>query len=400
MDFNGMTMETVETVSLLQLAHHTPLKRGVNESVWRIRTRPGTNRLSVREGTHQTPLHQHQTSFHQHQTSLEQHPTLLPQQQTPLQQGTSYTSEHLINTPLQRGETADGGQVNRFSGFCTMPETAEAVRCPCRLALTPLKRGVNERVCGTGIRSLTLKRGVNESVRARSTQLWWRRAAVPRSRRTETSKLGALFALIGFAIWPGAGYLTAYGLDAPAPVAVGQTPKPNLPPPAACSNETIAVTLVTGSSFADRPLLQNETVAILFGPGFAVPAGYRPLAGLPATLAWSQVKPLLARGDIVLVDARDRAAFQAGHIPGAVSLPLNSAPQALGEFAARFPVTTPLVIYCASSECPVSSDLARVLKDFDFLDVREMPGGFIEWLSAETPSQLPATLNSGHEERD
>src|ERR1039457_3550355 len=36
----------------------------------------------------------------------------------------------LINTPLQRGGTAPVGGVNRFSGFFTVSETAEAGGCP------------------------------------------------------------------------------------------------------------------------------------------------------------------------------------------------------------------------------------------------------------------------------
>src|ERR1035441_918270 len=62
----------------------------------------------------------------------------------------------LINTPFQRGGTANGGCVNRFSGFHAAPETAEAVRRPRRHTFTPLKRGANQsehrtngRICAT-----------------------------------------------------------------------------------------------------------------------------------------------------------------------------------------------------------------------------------------------------------
>src|ERR1022692_2452493 len=50
----------------------------------------------------------------------------------------------VINTPLQRGGTACRKGVNRFSGSCTVPQTAEAVQDPSCQAHTPLKRGVNE----------------------------------------------------------------------------------------------------------------------------------------------------------------------------------------------------------------------------------------------------------------
>ena len=51
----------------------------------------------------------------------------------------------LINTPLQRGETARVGRWNRFSGFRCCAEPAEAVQGLPSRPVTPLKRGVNER---------------------------------------------------------------------------------------------------------------------------------------------------------------------------------------------------------------------------------------------------------------
>jgi alpha-mannosidase len=50
----------------------------------------------------------------------------------------------LINTALQRGGMRHRGSVNRFSGFCSRTETAEAVPSLGRPAHTPLKRGANE----------------------------------------------------------------------------------------------------------------------------------------------------------------------------------------------------------------------------------------------------------------
>src|SRR5260370_31550018 len=51
---------------------------------------------------------------------------------------------NLINTPLQRGARALALTLNRFSGFQSRTETAEAVQSIAATAFTPLKRGVNE----------------------------------------------------------------------------------------------------------------------------------------------------------------------------------------------------------------------------------------------------------------
>jgi hypothetical protein len=54
-------------------------------------------------------------------------------------------SNLLINTPLRRGDSGSPGFLNHFSGFPRDAETAEAVVEFCGAAITPLKRGVNER---------------------------------------------------------------------------------------------------------------------------------------------------------------------------------------------------------------------------------------------------------------
>jgi hypothetical protein len=56
-----------------------------------------------------------------------------------------FGSRPLINTPLKRGAPARVRCLNRFSGFCLEPETAEAVPRGPGFAHTPLKRGVNEK---------------------------------------------------------------------------------------------------------------------------------------------------------------------------------------------------------------------------------------------------------------
>ena len=45
-------------------------------------------------------------------------------------------------------------------------------------------------------------------------------------------------------------------------------------------------------------------------------------------MSWAEVKPLLAKGEITLVDARDTVAYAAGHIPGA----LHGVPIAVKDF--------------------------------------------------------------------
>jgi rhodanese-related sulfurtransferase len=104
-----------------------------------------------------------------------------------------------------------------------------------------------------------------------------------------------------------------------------------------------------------------------------------------STLRWAEVKPLLAAGQIVLVDARATAAYEIEHIPGAVSLPAESAPAELIAFATKHPQYTAIVVYCGSDDCDVAHELAEKLRqELGYTNVREMPGGVVEYRVAES----------------
>ena len=117
-----------------------------------------------------------------------------------------------------------------------------------------------------------------------------------------------------------------------------------------------------------------------------------PLAQSPLainSLTWPQVKPLLDAGRIVLVDARAKTSYDVGHIPGAVALPAGSPALEVQAFAAKYSRQTVLIVYCASTACHLSRQLAETLiRTGGFTDVSEMPGGYAEYLAAQSaPTQ-------------
>lgn len=134
----------------------------------------------------------------------------------------------------------------------------------------------------------------------------------------------------------------------------------------------------------------NETLSMTLelSPGVPTPRGTTPAAGaaqaaIPA-LSWTQVKPLLEAGKIVLVDSRPTSAFNLGHIPGAVSLPSDAPLTELQAFVAKHPKDSALVVYCNSTTCRSSQQLAHQLISLGkFRNVSEMPGGFAEYTVAQ-----------------
>ena len=106
---------------------------------------------------------------------------------------------------------------------------------------------------------------------------------------------------------------------------------------------------------------------------------------VPLPIGLMQVKEFHDRKEAVIVDARDGATFAAGHITGAVSLPLGEADGRLAEFARRYQPATLLVVYCNGYDCHDSHDLAGKLITKGFTTVFVFEGGFPEWEAAGYP---------------
>ena len=103
----------------------------------------------------------------------------------------------------------------------------------------------------------------------------------------------------------------------------------------------------------------------------------------PSATTWVKTEPLALAGACVLVDARSSAAYDAGHIPGAISLPQTSTDDEVKGFVAKHATNTHLVVYCSSTSCSLSYKLAaRLVNDFKFQNVEYMTGGYMEWQRA------------------
>ena len=65
----------------------------------------------------------------------------------------------------------------------------------------------------------------------------------------------------------------------------------------------------------------------------------------------------LGRGGSTLIDVRPAAEFEAGHLPGARSIPFDELPSRLGEI----PRDRPVVAYCRGPYCPLALEAAELL---------------------------------------
>jgi rhodanese-related sulfurtransferase len=87
----------------------------------------------------------------------------------------------------------------------------------------------------------------------------------------------------------------------------------------------------------------------------------------------------LRRRDVVLVDVRPEDEFEAGHIEGARSIPLDQLERHLDEL----PSGREVIAYCRGPFCVMANQAVRRLRSAGF-SARRFEEGWPEWHLAET----------------
>jgi rhodanese-related sulfurtransferase len=93
----------------------------------------------------------------------------------------------------------------------------------------------------------------------------------------------------------------------------------------------------------------------------------------------------LAKGSVVLLDVRSQAEFRAGHVPGAVSMPIDDLPETLDSLRAGVEV----VAYCRGPWCVYADDAVRLLRARGRA-ARRLEVGIPEWRRAGLPVAVSA----------
>ena len=101
-----------------------------------------------------------------------------------------------------------------------------------------------------------------------------------------------------------------------------------------------------------------------------------------------QLRERLRDGDVVVLDVRPVPEYAAGHIRGAVSIPVDDLTSRLGEI----PSGADVVAYCRGPYCVYADDAVRLLKQNGFSAAR-LEDGFPEWATAGLP--LEHALQTG-----
>ncbi len=106
------------------------------------------------------------------------------------------------------------------------------------------------------------------------------------------------------------------------------------------------------------------------------------------------LRPLEARrvryaGDLVgqlgsetlVIDCRIRRDFEAGHLPGALNLPVTIDDSELTKQLSGHPFDREIVVYCQSAGCPFSDQMVRRISLEGFSNLAVYTGGWRDWVS-------------------
>jgi rhodanese-related sulfurtransferase len=106
----------------------------------------------------------------------------------------------------------------------------------------------------------------------------------------------------------------------------------------------------------------------------------------PKRPSWTrptEIEPALAHSwgrNVLWVDARSRADFERGHVPGAVLLNEGEWEQLIDPFLDAWRRGVNVVVYCSSRNCDASAEVARRLRDDAQIEnVYVLKGGWEAW---------------------
>jgi len=103
-------------------------------------------------------------------------------------------------------------------------------------------------------------------------------------------------------------------------------------------------------------------------------------------IARSELRSRMGKDEIVIVDVRPEEEFEAGHIEGAVSIPVDE----VSARVAELPEGAEIIAYCRGPHCAYAHDAVRRLRSAG-RSARRLEGGWPEWkLGEESEATTPA----------
>jgi rhodanese-related sulfurtransferase len=100
------------------------------------------------------------------------------------------------------------------------------------------------------------------------------------------------------------------------------------------------------------------------------------------TVALAEAEVLWKSGTGFFFDARSPADYAAGHIAGALNLPVEDFDDHFPQIAPMLTLDAPIIAYCDGQECELSNRLMVRLRELGYHNVRHLVNGWTAWHAA------------------
>jgi len=133
------------------------------------------------------------------------------------------------------------------------------------------------------------------------------------------------------------------------------------------------------AAFVAAPVMRAQDDAATFGdPAMMAAESAPPQVVTPQAVLGMIQDP---KSNIALVDVQPEPGYVEGHIPGAMNYPWV---MKISKFPIALPRNKTLILY---GSCPNdTSDMAKKLAEFGYLNVKIMDGGWYKWVALKYPA--------------
>ena len=101
----------------------------------------------------------------------------------------------------------------------------------------------------------------------------------------------------------------------------------------------------------------------------------------PQNISLQEVHKYFFNGSAIFINARAKKKYEKGHIPGAISIPVNDIHPDSIDLSDLDPQQK-IIVYCDDPDCSLSMELAAIIERKGFNDVYFFTGGWQKWSKA------------------
>ncbi|MFQ5794787.1 MAG: ArsR/SmtB family transcription factor [Candidatus Bipolaricaulia bacterium] len=118
--------------------------------------------------------------------------------------------------------------------------------------------------------------------------------------------------------------------------------------------------------------------------------GLREQGEVVEELTLEELRERMEAGEVILLDVRPADEYEAGHIQGAISLPVEEIDRRWKELVGA----EEIVAYCRGPYCTLSDETIAKLKRYGITGVKRLANGFPQWAAAGYPVERGERVTS------